>query len=287
MFLSQAKLSEFKNIVSLSEQQATNIFATTKNLKMHQHLVLIWSRQETSCDSFFLEKKTFCNSENKPTHGHISPKVIWNINSIQWYLGLVIKPSAACVERIDLRRSNARPALCCRFKDGQTAARSSATMFYTPTVFNSSNKCNQATADTVDGLRRNCTRWRMDVDPRREDRIELDGSRDGRAGPLCTDHVPGFHPPLVQFLSIAFPLSLLWFEMPLFAINIPVLWLLLGSRGEANIFLSNLRKTFFDKMQNNSLSKIIVYSLGLFGLFWTFSDFFWHLVIFLALFSIF
>merc|ERR1712004_222273 len=41
MFLSQAKLSEFKNIVSLSEQQATNIFATTKNLKMHQHLVLI------------------------------------------------------------------------------------------------------------------------------------------------------------------------------------------------------------------------------------------------------
>jgi len=63
MFLSQAKLSEFKNIVSLSEQQAINIFATTKNLKMHQHLVLI-SRQKTSCGSFFLEKKTFCNSEN-------------------------------------------------------------------------------------------------------------------------------------------------------------------------------------------------------------------------------
>ena len=115
---------------------------------------------------------------------------------------------------------------------------------------------NQATADTVDGLRRNCTRWRMDVDPRREDRIERDGSRDGRwATPM---HRPCSCPSpftFVQFLSIAFPLPLLWFEMPLFAINIPVLWLLLGSRGEANIFLSNLRKTFFHKMQNNSLIK--------------------------------
>ena len=54
----------------------------------------------------------------------------------------------------------------------------------------------------------------------------------------------------------------------------------IGNRGEANIFLSNLRKTFFDKVQNNSLSKMIVYSLGLFGLLWTSSDFFGHLVIF-------
>jgi len=62
---------------------------------------------------------------------------------------------------------------------------------------------NQATADTVDGLRRNCTRWGMDVDPRWEDRIERDGSRDGRAGPLCTGHVPYNHPPFIQFLNIA------------------------------------------------------------------------------------
>ena len=91
---------------------------------------------------------------------------------------------------------------------------------------------------------------------------------------LRPGYVPAFILPFIQFLIIAFSLSFLWFEMPLFAINIPVLWLLLGSRGEANIFLSNLRKTFFHKMQNNSLSKMIVYSLGLFGLFWTFSDFF-------------
>ena len=48
--------------------------------------------------------------------------------------------SSMC-ERTVLRRSNAKPALCCRFKDGRAAARLSATMSNTPTVFNSSNKC--------------------------------------------------------------------------------------------------------------------------------------------------
>ena len=99
-----------------------------------------------------------------------------------------------------------------------------------------------------EGLRRNCTRWTMNVGPGWEDRIERDGSRDGRAGSLSTGHVPGFQPPFVQFLNIAFPLSLLWFEMLLFTINILVLWLLLGAEGRPNIFLSNLRKTFLVKV---------------------------------------
>jgi len=173
------------------------------------------------------------------------------------------------------------------FKDGRQLRAHRQQCLTHPQFSIVQTNANHATADTVDGLRRNCTRWGMDVDPRQRIESNEMAAEMGDGRPLCTGHVPAFHPPLVQFLSIAFPLSLLWFEMPLFAINIPVLWLLLGSRGEANIFLSNLRKTFFDKMQNNSLIKIIVYSLGLFGLFWTFSDFFWHLVIFLALFSIF
>ena len=123
------------------------------------------------------------------------------------------------------------------FKDGRQLRAHRQQCLTHPQFSIVQTNANQATADTVDGLRRNCTRWGMDVDPRREDRIERDGSRDGRwATPM---HRPCSCPSpftFVQFLSIAFPLPLLWFEMPLFAINIPVLWLLLGSRGEANIF---------------------------------------------------
>ena len=117
----------------------------------------------------------------------------------------------------------------------------------------------------VRGLRINWTRWRMNVGLIEGIEIELNqmaaemGGLADWAGSwestLRTGYVPAFILPFIQFLIIAFSLSFLWFEMPLFAINIPVLWLLLGSRGEANIFLSNLRKTFFHKMQNNSLIK--------------------------------
>jgi len=197
MFLSQAKLSEFKNIVSLSEQQATNIFATTKNLKMHQHLVLIWSRQETSCDSFFLEKKTFCNSENKPTHGHISPKVIWNINSIQWYLGLVIKPSAACVSALIWGAvTRSRPCVADSRTVGQLRAHRQQCLTH-PQFSIVQTNANHATADTVDGLRRNCTRWGMDVDPRQRIESNEMAAEMGDGRPLCTGHVPALHPSLL------------------------------------------------------------------------------------------
>ena len=90
-----------------------------QNLKMHQHLVLIIiiaPRNQQQLWLTFSGKKDFLQWFKTNPNGHISPKVIWNINSIQWYLGLVIKPSAACVERIDLRRSNIGPALCCRIQ---------------------------------------------------------------------------------------------------------------------------------------------------------------------------
>ena len=72
---------------------------------------------------------------------------------------------------------------------------------------------------------------------------------------LRTGYVPAFILPFLQFLIIAFPLSFLWFEMLLFDNKYSSIVAFIGYRGEANIFLSNLRKTFFHKMQNNSLIK--------------------------------
>ena len=132
-----------------------------------------------------------------------SPKVIWNINSIQWYLGLVIKPSAACVSALIWGAvTRSRPCVADSRTVGQLRAHRQQCLTH-PQFSIVQTNANQATADTVDGLRRNCTRWGMDVDPRWEDRIERDGSRDGRAGPLCTGHVPYNHPPFIQFLNIA------------------------------------------------------------------------------------
>jgi len=59
----------------------------------------------------------------------------------------------------------------------------------------------------------------------------------------------------------------------------------IGNRGEANIFLSNLRKTFFDKVQNNSLRKMIVRTFGALALLLDLFDFFDHFWPFLAIFS--
>merc|ERR1712012_414237 len=73
MFLSQAKLSDFKNIVFFERAKAINISATTNEpqyaSKFSTDIIIA---PENRCDSFFWIKKTFCNSEINQPNGHIS-----------------------------------------------------------------------------------------------------------------------------------------------------------------------------------------------------------------------
>ena len=107
---------------------------------------------------------------------------------------------------------------------------------------------NQATADTVDGLRRNCTRWGMDVDPGREDRIELDGSRDGRnwipTPRPCSWLSPTFCSNSKHCFSIVF--VVIWNAIVFN--KYPSIVAFIGNRGEAKHFFIKSLQTFLVKV---------------------------------------
>ena len=78
-----------------------------------------------------------------------SPKVIWNINSIQWYLGLVIKPSAACVSALIWGAvTRSRPCVADSRTVGQLRAHRQQCLTH-PQFSIVQTNANQATADTV------------------------------------------------------------------------------------------------------------------------------------------
>ena len=78
-----------------------------------------------------------------------SPKVIWNINSIQWYLGLVIKPSAACVSALIWGAvTRSRPCVADSRTVWQLRAHRQQCLTH-PQFSIVQTNANQATADTV------------------------------------------------------------------------------------------------------------------------------------------
>ena len=134
----------------------------------------------------------------------------------------------------------------------------------------------------------------MDVGTGREDWIERYSSWDGRTGALHPGYVLAFHPNFCPISKHCFFHCAFGDLKCLLCLCPSIFGFYQASRGEAKHFYIKSSQNFLvqslrevpqerDKLQNNSLSKMIV--LGLLGPFWTCIDSFWTFVDFFLTFG--